>query len=77
MATTALVRNPAKLTVTHADLTVVPGELSDPEAIEQAIKGADAVISALGPTLKRSASGTPVTGTIRSGCSATTRSIPR
>jgi putative NADH-flavin reductase len=62
---TALVRTPAKLTTTHPDLTVVPGELSDTAAVEQAVKGADAVISALGPTLKRSATGTPVTGGTR------------
>jgi putative NADH-flavin reductase len=58
---TALVRTPAKLALTHSNLTVVTGELSDRVAVEQAVSGADAVISALGPSLKRSATGTPVT----------------
>lgn len=57
----AYVRNPAKLDVTHPNLTVITGELHDAAAIASAVDGADAVISALGPTLKRSATGTPVT----------------
>lgn len=58
---TAYVRNPAKLDATHDSLNVVQGELTDPVAITEAVRGADAVISALGPTLKRTATGTPVT----------------
>ena len=58
---TALVRTPAKLTLTHSQLTVVTGQLSDRDAVEQAVSGADAVISALGPSLKRSTTGTQVT----------------
>ena len=58
---TAYVRNPAKLGVTHPALTVVQGELSDPAGVARAVAGADAVISALGPSLKRSATGTAVT----------------
>lgn len=58
---TALVRTPAKLALTHSQLIVVTGQLSDRDAVEQAVSGADAVISALGPSLKRSATGTPVT----------------
>jgi putative NADH-flavin reductase len=58
---TALVRTPAKLALTHSHLTVVTGQLSDRDAVEQAVSGADAVISALGPSLKRSATGTQVT----------------
>jgi putative NADH-flavin reductase len=58
---TAYVRNPAKLDLTHPNLTVVTGELHDAAAIATAVVGTDAVISALGPTLKRSATGTPVT----------------
>jgi hypothetical protein len=42
-------------------LRVVVGELSDPAAIQQAVQGSQAVISALGPSLKRGATGTPVT----------------
>ncbi|WP_328875419.1 NAD(P)H-binding protein [Streptomyces sp. NBC_00287] len=58
---TALVRTPAKLVLTHSHLTVVTGQLSDRAAVEQAVTGADAVISALGPSLKRSTTGTQVT----------------
>lgn len=58
---TALVRTPAKLDLAHSHLTVVTGQLSDREAIEKAVSGADAVISALGPSLKRSTTGTAVT----------------
>jgi nucleoside-diphosphate-sugar epimerase len=57
----ALVRTPAKLALTHSHLTVVTGQLSDRQAVEQAVSGADAVISALGPSLKRSTTGTQVT----------------
>ncbi|MCI2422362.1 NAD(P)H-binding protein [Saccharopolyspora sp. K220] len=57
---TALVRTPAKLTLTYPNLTVVIGQLSDRDAVQQAVTGADAVISALGPSLKRSATGTPL-----------------
>jgi nucleoside-diphosphate-sugar epimerase len=57
----AFARTPAKLTTTHPGLTVISGELSDAAAIQDAVKWSDAVISALGPSLKRSATGTPVT----------------
>ncbi|MFF4835482.1 NAD(P)-dependent oxidoreductase [Streptomyces sp. NPDC001315] len=55
---TALVRSPDKLAFTHPRLTIVTGQLSDRDAIQQAVTGANAVISALGPSLKRSATGT-------------------
>ncbi|MFD5517347.1 NAD(P)-dependent oxidoreductase [Streptomyces sp. NPDC127066] len=61
---TALVRTPDKLTraqLTHPDLTVTAGQLSDPVAVRAAVAGADAVISALGPSLSRSAADTPLT----------------
>jgi nucleoside-diphosphate-sugar epimerase len=58
---TAHVRNPTKLDRTNANLTVVVGNLDDPSNVATAVVGADAVISALGPTLKRRATGTPVT----------------
>jgi putative NADH-flavin reductase len=48
---TAYVRNPAKLTVTHPNLTVITGELTDRDAVQRAVHGADTVISALGPSL--------------------------
>jgi putative NADH-flavin reductase len=57
---TAYVRNPAKLGLTHPNLTVVTGELTDQEAARRAVHGADAVISALGPSLDRKATGMPL-----------------
>lgn len=45
----AYVRDPARLASRHELLTVVKGELSDCPAIERAVRGADAVISVLGP----------------------------
>ncbi len=47
---TAYVRNPAKMAQTSEALTVVQGEMNEPDKMTQAITGADAVISALGPT---------------------------
>ncbi|MFE9888502.1 NAD(P)-dependent oxidoreductase [Streptomyces scopuliridis] len=58
---TALARTPAKLALTHPNLAVTAGQLSDPAAVRTSVAGADAVISALGPSLKRSATGTPLT----------------
>jgi uncharacterized protein YbjT (DUF2867 family) len=57
----AYVRTPEKLDRHTPRLRVVVGELSDPAAIQQAVQGSQAVISALGPSLKRGATGTPVT----------------
>src|SRR5829696_7051963 len=57
---TAYVRNPAKLDIGHPELTVIAGELTDRDAVGQAVGGADAVISALGPSLDRKATGTPL-----------------
>jgi putative NADH-flavin reductase len=57
---TAYVRNPDKLTVAHPNLTVITGELTDREAVQRAVGGADAVISALGPSLDRKATGMPL-----------------
>jgi putative NADH-flavin reductase len=57
---TAYARNPAKLTVNHPNLAVLTGELTDRDAIQRAVSGADAVISALGPSLERKATGTPL-----------------
>ena len=45
----AYLRNPSKLNVTNKNLTVIQGELTDTASIEKAVKGADAVLSALGP----------------------------
>jgi uncharacterized protein YbjT (DUF2867 family) len=57
---TAYARNPSKLTTTQPNLTVIQGGLDDPAGIGRAVEGADAVISALGPSLRRGATGTPV-----------------
>ena len=59
---TAYVRNPAKLDLTPLpDLSsVTDGELTDADASQRAIHGADAVISALGPSLARKATGMPL-----------------
>jgi uncharacterized protein YbjT (DUF2867 family) len=57
---TAYARNPSKLPTTHPNLSVIQGGLDDPAGIGRAVEGADAVISALGPSLKRGATGTPV-----------------
>jgi putative NADH-flavin reductase len=57
---TAYVRNPSKLDVTHPNLTVIAGELTDREAIQRAVHGSDAVISALGQSLDRKATGMPL-----------------
>ncbi|MEV0589323.1 NAD(P)H-binding protein [Nonomuraea sp. NPDC050310] len=46
---TALVRDPAKLPVRGAGLTVVQGDVLDRDALGHLVKGADAVVSALGP----------------------------
>ncbi|HVW41965.1 MAG TPA: NAD(P)H-binding protein [Amycolatopsis sp.] len=47
---TAVVRDPARLNVpAHARLDVVTADVLDPAAIEPAISGREAVISALGP----------------------------
>ena len=57
---TAYARNPSKLPTTQPNLTVIQGGLDDPAGIGRAVEGADAVISALGPSLRRGATGTPV-----------------
>ena len=58
---TAYLRDPRKLEISHPNLTTIEGQLSDPDWIRQSVRGADAVISALGPSLKRGAVGHPVT----------------
>ena len=60
-AVTAYVRNPSKVPAGWGDaVTVITGELSDASAVERAVQGADAVVSALGPSLDRKASGMPL-----------------
>jgi putative NADH-flavin reductase len=58
---TAYARNPAKVPATwHDRVRLVVGEMSDAEAIDSAIAGADAVVSALGPSMDRKATGVPL-----------------
>ncbi len=48
-AVTVFARNPQKLPLTHPQLRVVAGDLTDRAAVEAAVAGADAVLSTLGP----------------------------
>src|SRR5690606_37672252 len=58
---TAYVRNPNKIPDTWGDdVRVVVGEMSDAAAIDAAVQGANAVVSALGPSMDRKATGTPL-----------------
>ena len=45
---TALVRNPDRLEVRHEHLRVIQGDVLDPTAVDTAVAGQEAVISALG-----------------------------
>lgn len=47
-AVTAFVRTPAKLTVRHDQLKLAQGDVKDQASVERAVKGQDAVLSALG-----------------------------
>lgn len=47
-AVRAVVRDPRKLGVTHANLDVATAELTDDTALARAVRGADAIISGLG-----------------------------
>jgi nucleoside-diphosphate-sugar epimerase len=50
---TALVRTPAKISLTHPNLRLVQGDLQDRLKVEQALQGAAAVLSTLGPSHNR------------------------
>jgi putative NADH-flavin reductase len=50
---TALVRNPANLDFTHANLEIVQGDIRHPETFEKYIENKDAVISALGESMDK------------------------
>ncbi len=56
----ALVRTPEKLTIRDPHLSVHVGQLLDADAVAGVVRGSDAVISALGPSLRPGARGTPV-----------------
>lgn len=45
---TAFVRDPAKLTLKHDQLTVIRGNVSDSQAVRKAVEGHNVVLSALG-----------------------------
>jgi putative NADH-flavin reductase len=47
-AVTALVRDPSRLTISHPQLTVVRGDILDEGSVEVAMRGQEAVLSALG-----------------------------
>lgn len=49
---TVIVRDPARFTIAHQNLKVVPGDASDPDSVAKAVAGNDVVISALGPSPK-------------------------
>lgn len=58
---TAYLRNPAKIPGDWGtDVRVVVGEMSNAAAIDTAVAGADAVVSALGPSMDRKATGLPL-----------------
>lgn len=58
---TAYARNAHKIPATWGDtVRVVIGEMSDAATIEEAVKGADVVVSALGPSMDRKATGLPL-----------------
>src|SRR5437764_5331415 len=45
---TAVVRDPARFGIKHRGVTVVQADVMNPEAIRSAVKGYDAVVSAIG-----------------------------
>ena len=47
---TAFVRSPSKVTIQHPKLKLVTGDMMDAAAVESAVAGQEAVISALGPS---------------------------
>ncbi len=47
---TAFVRNPGKVNIQHPNLLFVQGDVMDKVAVENAVAGQEAVISALGPS---------------------------
>lgn len=56
----AFIRNPAKLTLRHERLRIVQGELTDAAAIEDVVRGADAVLATLTPQLLGGSKDMPV-----------------
>jgi putative NADH-flavin reductase len=60
---TAVVRDPARLPARHQRLKLVVADVLDPAAIQPAVAGADAVVSALGPHPPRNRSSIMSAGT--------------
>lgn len=54
-AVTVLVRDPARLEIQNPRLTVIQGDIQDVARVAEAVQGAEAVVSALGPTSNRPA----------------------
>ena len=52
-AVTAVTRRPETFPLRHAALTVEPGNVSNPDHVDRAVAGADAVLSALGAPFGR------------------------
>ncbi|WP_252365209.1 NAD(P)-dependent oxidoreductase [Saccharomonospora piscinae] len=50
---TAVVRDPARMPLSHRNLTVLTADVADPAALRPAIAGRDAVLSALAASSKR------------------------
>lgn len=58
---TAYVRTAGKVPTSWSrNVAVVVGEITDAELVDHAVAGADAVVSALGPSMSRSATGLPL-----------------
>jgi putative NADH-flavin reductase len=58
---TAYLRNPAKIPPEWGErVAVIIGAITDADLVNKAVEGADAVVSALGPSLDRSARGLPL-----------------
>jgi len=50
---TAFARTPSKITIKHKNLTIVQGDILDPEKVKEAVCGQDAVLCALGVDQKK------------------------
>lgn len=48
----AFARTPSKLEVQHSDLSIIEGDIRNPEQVSFAVRDANAVINAIGPTPK-------------------------
>jgi putative NADH-flavin reductase len=69
----AFVRNPSNLDISHQHLRIDSGELADKDAIDRAVQGADAVLSALGPKMPGPEKNKPITLGIQNILAAMTK----